>query len=211
MHRAETVGIDSNDLTGLYLALVHRTNDVEGARFRREHPTVTQASHDKRPPAVRIARDEHRVVQDDQQAVRPFHVLQRLRHPRFRRRAVGPGDAMHDHLGIHGRREDRAAIFEFAPQFDGVRQIAVVGERDMAPAYAGQNRLRVLDRRGTGRAVPRVTDRDRSTQRVHLLVAESFRDKAHRATDPRMPRVVDGNDARRLLTAMLQRIQAELR
>jgi len=114
------------------------------------------------------------------------------------------GDPMDDRLGVHGRREDGATVFEIAPQFDGVGQIAVVGERDVAPAHPRENRLCILDRRGSGRTVPRVTDRNRSTQRLHLTVAESLRDQPHRAADARMPCLVDGDDARRLLTAMLQ-------
>jgi len=75
MDRAETLRIDRNDLAGLHFAFVHGANDVEGAGFRREDPAVTQPSHDERAPAVRIARDEHRIVQYDQQAVRTFDPL----------------------------------------------------------------------------------------------------------------------------------------
>ena len=79
-----------------------------------------------------------------------------------------------------------------------------VCERDVAAAHACKNRLRILDRRTAGRAVTRVPDADRAAQLLHLLVTKAFRHESHRAADARTPRIVDGNDTRRLLSAVLQ-------
>ena len=160
---------------------------------------------------MRITRDEHGIVEHDQQTIRALHTLKRFRHAALGRCAVGPGNPMHNHLGIHGGRKDRAVVLQIAPEFDRVGQVSVVRQRDVAPTHPGENRLRVLDRRGAGGAVPSVTDRDGSTKRIHLFVAESFGNKSHRPAYARMPCVIDGDNARRFLTTMLQRVQPELR
>ena len=88
--------------------------------------------------------------------------------------------------------------------------VAVVRERDVAALRARDDRLRILDRRRAGRAVARVSD-GRDAGQLGQLLAERVGQCAHVAHRARVAGRVDRHDADRFLSAMLQRVQAELR
>ena len=117
---------------------------------------------------------------------------------------------MHNHLGVHGRREDGAAIFELHAQLGRVGQVAVMRERDETALRAGKDGLRVLDRRRSSGAVACVTDCGDAWNAIELL-RHRVGHRTHGPHSARVTLLVDRNDARGLLPAMLQRVQAELR
>jgi hypothetical protein len=117
---------------------------------------------------------------------------------------------MHEHLGVHRRREDRALILELATQLGRVREVAVVGERDVAAAKPRQHRLGVFDGGGSRGAVARVADGERALEGGDGRAVEAIRDEPHLASRSRVAVVVDRHDARGLLTAMLQRVQSQM-
>ena len=88
-----------------------------------------------------------------------------------------------------------ALRFQFATKFDGVGEIAIVRQRDVPMAHARENRLRVFDCRGAGRAVARMSDRHGPLEIHHLRFFEALGDEAHRATDPRPADFVNRDDA----------------
>ena len=85
----------------------------------------------------------------------------------------------------------------------GVREVAVVPERDGARAPMVHERLRVRPVHAAGGRVPRVPDRDLAGQRLQLLLVEDLGHEAHVAQRGQPPGLGDG-DARRLLAAVLQ-------
>src|SRR5581483_6805580 len=92
----------------------------------------------------------------------------------------------------------------------GVHEVAVVAERDRARAAVVQQRLRVLPAVAAGRRVARVADRDLAAQAGERPFVEHLRHEPEVAERGEPPAFADG-DARRLLPAMLQRIETEVR
>ena len=91
-----------------------------------------------------------------------------------------------------------------------VDEVPVVAERDGARAPVLDERLRVRPlRRARGR-VARVPDRDLPLQRVQLLLVEDLRDEPEVA-ERRQPPLLGDRDAGRLLPAVLEREEPEVR
>ena len=68
-------------------------------------------------------------------------------------------DQVQNDFGIAGGLENRAARFEFSPQFRGVRDVAVVRDRDPAFVAMHRKRLRIALDRIAGRRITGVADR----------------------------------------------------
>ena len=93
--------------------------------------------------------------------------------------------------------------------FVGVREVAVVAERDRPRAAVVDERLRVRPVRRAGGRVARVPDRGLAAQAAQLLLVEDLRDEAEVA-QRREPALVGDGDPRRLLAAVLEREEAEV-
>ena len=90
-----------------------------------------------------------------------------------------------------------------------VRQIAVMADRQSAKGEIGEERLDVAQRDLAGRRIPAMTDRRRARQtRDHVLRAEIVADQTGTAMRTELVAVI-GDDAGRLLAAMLQCVQPE--
>ena len=154
----------------------------------------------RKPISLPFGERDHR-----ERAVEPRHragdrVLERRRVVR---------DQRGDHLGVGGRRERDAVGGELVAQLGRVDEVAVVPERDGAPAAVLDQRLRVRPLRRAGRRVARVADRDVAVQAAQLLLVEDLRDEAHVAQHGQAAVVGDG-DPGRLLAAVLEREQPEV-
>ena len=96
-----------------------------------------------------------------------------------------------------------------AAQLVGVCQIAVVADGEPAELEIGEQRLDVAQRHLAGRRVTHMADRGLPGQPGdHLFRAEVVADLPHAAVGAELLPVI-GDDAGRLLTAVLQRVQAE--
>ena len=94
-------------------------------------------------------------------------------------------------------------------QFQGVDQVPVVPQRQAGRRGGPERRLRVLpDRRAAG-GVPAVADRDVAAQRGQRGLVEHLGHQAHVLVDHDSVAVAD-RDARGLLAAVLQCVQAEV-
>ena len=102
-----------------------------------------------------------------------------------------------------------ALLAQLLVQLDDVDEVAVVAERDLAPVGA-VDRLRVLPRVGAGRAVADVADRHVALQRAQLLLVEDLVDEALVAHGHDVAALRRG-DAGRLLAAVLERVEREVR
>ena len=69
-------------------------------------------------------------------------------------------DEVDEHLGVGVALEDRAARLELGAELFGVREVAVVADRERAARVVDGDGLRVLDVRAAGRRVAHVADGD---------------------------------------------------
>ena len=114
-----------------------------------------------------------------------------------------------DDLGVGGRLADGAVADEVAAQRQAVGQVAVVGDREAAAVELGEERLDVAQDRLAGGRVAHVADGREALQPLDRgAVREAVADEAELALE--MEDVaVEGDDAGRLLAAMLEGVQAE--
>ena len=117
---------------------------------------------------------------------------------------------MHENLGVHGPGKDRALILQLAPELGGVDDVAVVREGNVAVAESCEHGLRILDRGRAGGTVARMPDRHGAAQCRGRIGAKPLGHETHAANSSCLPVLIDGDDARRFLTAMLQRVQTEM-
>ena len=92
----------------------------------------------------------------------------------------------------------------------GVGEVAVVAEREAGVGDRAVHRLRVAPRARTGRGVADVADREMTVERREPALVEHLRDEAH-VLDDGDRLAVAHRDAGRLLPAVLQRVEAEVR
>ncbi len=116
---------------------------------------------------------------------------------------------MQDHLGVGGRLHHRAVAHELAAQRQAVGEIAVVADREAAAVEFGEQRLHVAQDGLAGGRIAHMADCRHAGQAVdHLAAGEGVADEAHPPLGMEAL-AVEGDDAGRLLAAMLERVQAE--
>ena len=211
LERAHPLAVDGDDLPRLHFAYDGGANDVECAGLGREYPGIAEPAHRERTPPARIAGGHEGLSHHDHEAGRSFDARQGIGQPVLRLRGGRPRHQVDDDLGIHRRREDRAPVLEVAPQLDGVHQVPVMCQRDVAVAKTRQHRLGVLQCRRTGGAVSRVPDGDGTVQGRDVSGCESLRYQSHLAHAARDAIGADGDNARRLLAPVLERVQSKVR
>ena len=116
---------------------------------------------------------------------------------------------MDDDLGVAVGLEDRALADERVAQLAGVHQVAVVADRELTVHAVDDDRLRVRELALAGGRVAHVADGEIARQARERLRVERLVDVPHRLAVTDLDAVGRG-DARALLSAMLQRVQAEV-
>ena len=128
-----------------------------------------------------------------------------------RRRLPRAGDEVEHDLGVRRRLADRALRDELAAERQAVGEVAVVADRDAADFELGKERLHVAEDRLAGRRVAHVAHRhvagDAGEGRG---LGEMVADEAKLAFRVELA-AIEADDARRLLAAMLERVEAERR
>ena len=155
------------------------------------------------------------LVHEDQ-AERAAQAREHLERGGLERVVRVPGQQRGDQRGVGGvaARELAAplaavALGDEVDQLGGVGEVAVVPEGDGAGGRGSERRLRVLPGAATGGRVARVPDGDVPLQGVQRGLVEDLGDEAHVLVDEQLL-TVGGGDARRLLAAVLQRVEAEV-
>ena len=116
---------------------------------------------------------------------------------------------MQDHLGVGGRLADGAFFDEAVAQRQRVGEIAVMAQREAAGIEIDEERLHVAQHRIAAGRVADMADRHVALQPLdHRARGEMVADQADAALGMEMV-AVEADDARRLLAAMLERVQAE--
>ncbi len=203
------VGVDHHDLAVLDVADEPGADDVERAGLRAEDRTAVEFAEHERADPERIAGADQLLVRQRHQRIGALDLGQRLDET-----VEDPGPTrarrkQQDHLGVGGRLADRAAANEFPPQRQAVGQIAVVGDGQPARLEFGEQRLNVAQRRLAGGRIADMADGGPARKAVDRGGAgKVVADQALAALRVE-PLAVEGDDAGRLLSAMLQGVQAE--
>ena len=209
--RLEAVLVDDDHLTRQDVAHELCADDVEAAGLRREDPAaLLRLAEAERTEALRIAGADELVLGHDRQAVAALDHLEALDDAFLDCLLVGARDEVHDDFRIDGGLEDRALLLELMANLGGIRQVAVVGKRDLAARVVDEQRLRVGEQARARRRIAHMADGDALVLHVRNLMAEYFVDEAHAARHIHPGAVRDG-DAGALLPAVLQGIEAEVR
>ena len=201
--------VDQHRFAALDLAHELRADEIERARLGRDDPVVMNPTEHEGAEAERIAERDQRALRQRDDGVRALEALHRVRDRLVERRAV-VRDQRGDHLAVGGRAQRDAVGVQLLAQRRLVDEIAVVPERDRARAAVLHERLRVRPLRRARRRVARVADRDLAAQAVELLLVEHLRDEPEIA-QRRQAAVLGDGDPGRLLAAMLQREEPEVR
>src|SRR5581483_4456825 len=116
---------------------------------------------------------------------------------------------MLDDFSIGRGLEQRAALHQLAADGIGIGEIAVMPDREAAEGKLGEERLDIAQNGVAGGRVPDMADRGMTTQLLDdRLLVEAVGDMAEIAMGMEAL-AVEGDDARRLLPAMLERMEAE--
>jgi len=168
-------------------------------------------AEDKRPDAERIAAADHLLAGEADQRPGAFDLAQRVDHLIGQPLAAARGDEVENDLGVRGRLEDRAAPLQAVLQGEGVGDVAVVSDGEATPGELGEERLDVALERAAMRRVADVADGAAAAEALdHGAVGKAVADQPD---PPLLMEVVavEGDDAARLLAAMLEGVQAEHR
>ena len=119
---------------------------------------------------------------------------------------AGLGHEVEDDFAIDGGLEDRSPALQFLAELNGVDQIAVVRDGDLAARAVDGQRLGVAQVRRAGRRIAGVSHGHGTNETVQDLAVENLRDQAHALVRPELPAVAT-DDAGALLPAMLQSVE----
>ena len=169
-------------LAGLDLADHLRADDVEGAALRGDDEALgmpvgrLHLPQRQRPHPVRVAECDHGVLGHHHGRVGALQARHHLGH-----RVLDPGIALArplreqrgDDLRVRGAAQLDPLLVELVLELDGVGQVAVVRQRQLAPVVAPDG-LRVLPRPAARGRVAHVADRHVPGERPQLLLVEDL-------------------------------------
>ena len=138
--RADTIGIDDDNLAGFDLAHELRADEIEGARFGRQHMRLAEAPEHERTESTRIAHADQRFGCEHDEAEGTLE-----RAERGGRFAGGrlTREKVQDDFAVGGGLENGTGIFQFRPQSHGIDDVSIVRYGQRAPQGIGHERLRV--------------------------------------------------------------------
>ena len=212
--------VDDEHLAGLDLAYEVRAHDVERARLAREDPAALDPAEHERPDAVTVAHaDEVRVVHHHEREA-TFEAREHAFERDLEVATVGAGlggplrgDELGDECRVGGGVETAVGGQhprqhpELLREHGGVREVAVVPEREPGVADLAVDGLGVAPGAGPGGGVAHVADGEVAVERHQVALVEDLRDEAH-VLDHGDGLAVAHRDPGRLLTPVLERVQA---
>src|SRR5215213_2110493 len=207
---AKAVVVYDDHLAGLDVADVLGADEVEGARLRGDDPSAVEASERERAEAARVADGDERLGRQEEHREGAFRLAQNFGDGFEHGGGRGLRDAVEDDLGVGGRSEDGAVALEPLARLGGEGEVAVVADGDL-PVRAGvdEEGLRLAYGDLARGRVARVADGRDAGEAVEPLLVEDLGDEPHGALLPEH-RAVGGDDAARLLPAVLQLVEAEV-
>ena len=122
--------VDHDHLARLELALGAGADEVEGTRLGREHPGVVEAADDQRADPVGVAEAGQAALAHDDGGERALDPAHRVGDRLAQVARFVLGDQRGHHLGVGRRAHRHPARAQLLAQGGGVREVAVVPERD---------------------------------------------------------------------------------
>ncbi|MEJ0044546.1 MAG: hypothetical protein WDM81_21025 [Rhizomicrobium sp.] len=166
----------------------------------------TQRAH-----APGIAHADQLLRRQRDERIGALDLLQGVDQPVDDRLVVAARRQMDDDLGVGGRLEDAPLAHQFGAQRARIGEIAVMRERKAAAGQVGEHRLDVARRRAARRRIAVMADGEGAFEIERaggVLAAEDVADEARMPLRDEMALVI-GDDAGRLLAAVLERMQAK--
>ncbi len=209
-HRSQPALVDDDHLARIDFSNIFGAHQVQRAGLRRHDRRAVQIAEYQRTEALRVAHRDHRIFRQHHQRVRAAHLRQCLRHPLRQGRLVRRRDQMNHHLAVRRRLENRARRLQPFAQLLEIYNVAVVRERQPAARILDNQRLAVADSRRASRRVAVMPNRAGAFELLDDRAVEDVGDQTHPAMrDQRL--AVRRHDSRRLLPAMLLRVEPEVR
>ena len=162
--------------------------------------------------AVGVAQRDDAAFGQDDEGIRPAHAIASGEDGLLKILLFGKAarNEVHENFTVAAGLEDGAFAFQFAAEFRGIGQIAVVGQRDLDAANPDDQRLGVLANRNPRGGVTHVADGPVALQ---FLTKRRFvvyvRHEPHARVQPDVLAVITC-DARAFLPAMLEGVQTEI-
>ena len=169
-------------------------------------PASLPSTRGRKPRGV--AHREHGVAHGQHQGVGALQEAQRVADLGHHRPVPGARDKMHDRLGVRRALEYCALVHELGLDHVGVGEVAVVHDREVAFGVAHDDGLRVGPLSAARCGVADVAERRVAGKRRDPPGVEDVGHEADFLVQPRAPSVGRA-DPRRLLAAVLQRVQRE--
>ncbi len=123
---------------------------------------------------------------------------------------IGSCNQVDEDFRVAARRENGAIANELGANLVGVHDVAVVRDRQWTRVVVHEVRLGVGEHGAAGGRIPGVSDRDVAGETRKGRLIEAIGNESHHPVDPGPISLVDRDDARTLLAAVLQRIEAEV-
>ena len=166
---------------------------------------------DERPDSKRIARANQFLIGEHDKRISALDHPQGLDEPVDELRAPAARDKMKDRFRVGCRLIDRTALHEIAAQRQPIGEIAIMRDREAARTQLGEKRLDIAQDRLAGRRIAHMADGGFTRQALDRRgLGEMIADE----TEPAFGIIsvaVEGDDACRLLAAMLQGMQPKRR
>jgi hypothetical protein len=199
--------VEHDQLAGADVTHQLAVERVDRRALAREHVAVLELPDAERPVALGVAHAQYGVVVHDRKRVRAVDPPHR---PLHRADQVGleqvPRQVVGDHLGVAVAREGVAEVLELAAELVGVDEVAVVAEPERPALERDGERLGArLVEPARGRTAD-VADTRRAVERLEVPLREGVADQSPLDVTVLLEPVV-GDDARRLLAAVLERVQ----
>ncbi len=220
----QPLAVDDEHLAGRDVAHVARPDEVEGAGLARHAGgpravAVCDLAERERAEAVRVADGDEGVVGQNHERERTLDLRERVEHLVDAAGAAALRDQVEDEFAVGRRLKQRTALLEALPQLARVREVAVVAERDVARLVVDDEGLHVGEVvRRARRRVADMADGAVAEERLgeEALVAEDVEHEAEVAVDGHHAALAalvvgGGHDARALLPAVLERVEAVVR
>ena len=160
---ADSLIVDHDNLSRLEVADEGRPDQVEGAGFGGEDPSVIKLAEGKGAQTAGIAEADDLVLSHDHHGKGPFETAQRADRPAHG--FVGLGKEVENDLAVDRGLEDGSAVLKLVPEGGSVDEVSVVGDGELSPCRVDAERLGVEKGARSGRRIADMADGARASER----------------------------------------------
>ncbi|EAU66753.1 hypothetical protein STIAU_2398 [Stigmatella aurantiaca DW4/3-1] len=206
---AQAVLVDDDHLARFDFPDELRLDEIQRRRLAGQHVAVAQPPQHHGAEAVGVSHRHQLVLRQEQEAVGPLHLAQRLGHLLLEGGLPRAGDEVDDDLRVRIRLEDGAIGHERLAQLLRVHQVAVVRHGHLPARILHAQGLGILELAAARGGVAHVADGRAAQQLLQGGRGEDVRHQPHLPVEAqRVP--IRRDNARRFLPAVLQRMQAQV-